>query len=76
MAIQKTETECGCTITSYGDGSAPPEVEHCDMHHAAPVLLAACQEALDFCEGVLARYHIQELYTRLELAIARARGQQ
>jgi hypothetical protein len=37
--IQKTYTDCGCEITVYGDGSAPPDVEYCDMHspQLAPV---------------------------------------
>ena len=45
MAIEKTETDCGCTITVYGDGSASPEIGYCDLHDAAKDL-RGCLAAL------------------------------
>jgi len=32
MAIEHYTHNCGCTITVYGDGSAPPDIEYCDDH--------------------------------------------
>lgn len=52
MAIQKTETGCGCTVTIYGDGSAPLEIEYCGEHSAAKALVAALGRLIAECRDV------------------------
>jgi len=47
MTTQNTHTlvDCGCKAKVYSDGSGV-DIEYCDLHYAAPVLLKACQFAL------------------------------
>lgn len=85
--VSKTSTACGCEITYYGDGSAPPEIDYCDLHFTAPDLLAACQAMLrnhDACfeghedgEAVRARYYAahpdqERIYDKARASIALA----
>lgn len=66
----------GHIVRRNGIGLPSSETAKANAHliSAAPDLLGACRDALDFCEAVLARYAIQELYTNLELAIAKTEG--
>jgi len=46
-----TLVDCGCKAIVWEDGSGV-EIEYCDMHYAAPDLLAACERYFNRMTGV------------------------
>ncbi len=67
---------CGCASTSNGDSTL---IKHCNLHGAAPDLLAACEEFLRFAalpddavpRGDYIRYQVKAISAAKE-AIAKA----
>lgn len=67
-----TLVDCECRTHVYGDGSGV-EVYYCDLHEAAPELLAALKGLLAPEPGGV--YATGELIAAARAAIARAEGQ-
>jgi hypothetical protein len=62
--IRKHTHDCGCVVTVYGDGSAPPDIEYCDDHESAGA--AARIFAMTLCGGESNRARAAEAIRRLE----------
>ena len=62
---------CGCIIMRSTSRAGGAYLVHCDLHAAAPALLAACKAALG-----AARDDLYAPVSQLEAAIAKAKGDQ
>jgi len=71
---------CGCVIMRSTSRAGGAYLVHCDLHAAAPALLAACEEAMGYLEEYgawLEEYpggDWDALVSQIEISIVQAKG--